>query len=541
MVHEGSTGFHTRTQPLQTDASFGRPASVLGSTGFFSRRHPDIAHHVHRHIWRFFLDSYVGGHVYVYGLNRPRTHRAHSYLHNHSREHKEDYRDRIQRAYYLNYCKTIVDIYVSTIFKKEVSRTTTSSDIKNFWNDVDRQGTRIDDYWREEVAVMSQVLGTQVVVVDMPSNPEGFASRQQEIDAGFKPYLSTVFPGDLIDYVLDENGDFEWVAYMELGPDTREPGDPADSNSLEDRMRFKVWTKTDWTLFDRDGNKIGGAEHHVGRVPVVLVINERTPYLEILGKSALEDIAFINREIFNVSSLEQEYIYRQCFPFLAWPMDDIAEEGRVKIGTGNFIPYPAQGSPGQYITPPTEPLKAQLEYQDKLREEIFRAAIVGGAEVEAGVIPSSGVAKAFDFHSQNQNIVRKARNLEAGERDIIDIVNRWMTGGDPVTPEIASVIYPTDFNIRAINDELGEAIQTIALNLGPTVNFHLKRRLANTIIPNLTEADALQVEKELKKIELTQAALMEAEVDGAMRDLTEPPEPPEPPEDEPPEPPEPEE
>ena len=56
--------------------------------------------------WRFYLNSYEGGRDYLEA----------GHLFRHFRENELDYQDRLMRSYYYNFCRTVVDTYVSHIF-----------------------------------------------------------------------------------------------------------------------------------------------------------------------------------------------------------------------------------------------------------------------------------------------------------------------------------------------------------------------------------------------------------------------------------------
>ena len=74
--------------------------------------------------------------------------------------------------------------------------------------------------------------------------------------------------------------------------------------------------------FEEDLQRIGliaSGEHRLGRVPLVTVYNVASRKYPRCGASALADIAPVNRSIFNWCSLNDEFLYRQCFNILAIP------------------------------------------------------------------------------------------------------------------------------------------------------------------------------------------------------------------------------
>jgi hypothetical protein len=99
----------TKKQILTTVKNTG-PITVRRSADGV-QRHPEYKAMLLR--WIFYLNSYEGGEDYVANTE---------YLFTHARETVEDRNYRLRRAVYYNYCRSIVDIYISHLFKKEIVR-----------------------------------------------------------------------------------------------------------------------------------------------------------------------------------------------------------------------------------------------------------------------------------------------------------------------------------------------------------------------------------------------------------------------------------
>ena len=87
-----------------------------------------------------------------------------------------------------------------------------------------------------------------------------------------------------------------------------------------------------------------------------------------------------------------------------------------------------------------------------------------------------------------------ARSLEQAERGIADLYFRWCQRRND-----AQLVYPREFSVKAVNDEVEEAIRVISLELSPTLNTCLASRLAKRILPNLPEEKHREIEKEIEK------------------------------------------
>ena len=58
--------------------------------------------------------------------------------------------------------------------------------------------------------------------------------------------------------------------------------------------------------------------------------------------------------------------------------------------------------------------------------------------------------------------------------------------------------YPREFSVKAVNDEIEEAIKVISLHLSPTLSTCLASRLAKRMLPNLPEKKRRRIEDEIE-------------------------------------------
>ena len=222
---------------------------------------------------------------------------------------------------------------------------------------------------------------------------------------------------------------------------------------------------------------------------VAAVRNERSLCRELAGISAIADIAPCCQKIYNLASLLDEFLYKQCFSFLAWPGDVNTEE----LGASNVATYdPQTRALPAYVSPPTDPASFIESQIDKNIEEIYRLARIH-YEGSHPRVAQSGFAKAMDFHDTDNALARKARNFEQAERDIAGLYFRWCARRND-----AQITYPREFSVRAINDEIEEAVRVISLDLSPTLNTCLAGRLARRLLPNLPDEKRREIESELQ-------------------------------------------
>lgn len=441
------------------------------------QRHPEYELMLPR--WLFFLNSYEGGPEYTENPD---------YLFSHSRETAEDRAFRLRRVVYYNYCKSIIDLYTSYIYKKEIVRESDNPYYLEFLRNVDSRGNDIDTFMSRYIAPLSQVFGVVFVVVDMPQVKEKLQTSYEERLLGIRPYASPLLPFYLVDWELDSFGNFRWVKIKEAVPSERSPF----SEYEQPEYAYRIWTKERWYLVDKHGKFLNpsgaeGEEHHLGVVPVVAVYNEHSFAHQLAGISALQDIAPCSQRIYNLASLLDEFLYKQCFSFLAWPGDVDVE----RLSTSNVITYdPEMKALPSYITPPTDPAKFIESQMEKTIQEIYRLARIKYTAVTSQA--ESGIARAIEFHDTNNTLAKKARNLQQAERDIAELFFLWIKEEND-----ARIVYPKEFNIRAINEEIEEAIKVMSLNLSKTLNARIGKRLVRTVLPTLNIAEERRIYEEI--------------------------------------------
>jgi len=436
--------------------------------------------------WTFYLDSYEGGEDYL---------RA-NYLFRHVKEDEGDFRDRIQRSYYYNFCRTVVDTYVAHIFRKANSiyrRGDDEKDYERFLSDVDARGNSMNTFMQEQVAPAAQIFGQVFVLVDKPRFKGELNSKAEERERGIRPYLAIMDPRDVMDFRLDSRGSLLWVRireprcpsgdpfYGENGsrsscPSSQKSFPEADLTRLqdgEDGCVYRTWTRQQWFLHDENSNLIEADEHNLGRVPLVTVFNVESRRYPGLGVSAISDISPINRSIYNWCSLNDEFLYRQCFNILVMP--EVPGVKRRKLGAGNALTYPIDASsPPHYIYPPVEPGEYLLKNIDAAIRQIYRLAVLGAVWGIDKPQSASGIARAYDLYQTNQNLVKKAKNLEQAEMEIGAIWGLW-EGKKNFKP---TVEYPIDFKISDVAEDLKNDFSVLQMNISESFNKALKRRAA---------------------------------------------------------------
>lgn len=461
---------------------------------FISQRHPLYSKHAAE--WSFFMDSFNGGSDYLKA----------DYLFSHTREPELDFAKRKERAYYYNYCEKSVELPISFVYQTDVVRSAENADVQSFLVNADRKGTSFSTLMQEQIAIPAGVYSHVLVIVDIPEDASESPSRLADVILGNHPYVSVYAPTDVLDWSQDVDGRFRWVRVRELAPETTEPtgmrGDPS--------YVYRTWTRDGWLLHNENGVRIGEGTHNLHEVPAVVVKVKDNKKDPIFGRSMIADIAYVNRAVFNWCSLVDEFSYEQAFPFLKLPIGkvngnvDIVAKKLKEAGAKRLFTYDGETDGPLWVSPPTEAsafLVGQIDAASRKIAELAKMQDFSAKETNA-----SGVAKAYDFHDQNASLAKIASNLEDAERKILRLAHKWVTDKDPSDEEVA-VEYPDDFNVKALNEEIDEAIALLSMEMGAKFNAEVKKKIVSRTFPDMDGATRAKVDEEICNPDMDPAPL----------------------------------
>lgn len=438
--------------------------------------------------WQFFLDSYECGRRYIKG----------KYLFQHPRELPGEYAARLKRAAPASHARSVINFYKALISRKEVSRTTDSPDLQFFFNvDADWEGHPLGWFIMQRVFPIAQAAGFAWVLVDMPKPLAPLESRADEIEQEIRPYIVRYKPTDVINWAVDISGAFTFVTLA-----------LKDANG---KAFYRVWSLDDVLTFDDKKKLVLTEPNELGKVPFVRVYNEQAVEEPNVGVSAIQNIAYWNRRIYNTDSLIDEFLHKQCFNIAILPAGIETEKGQVSVGNANAIKVPPNSTvQPSYLTPPVAP----AEYLLKTREEDIAAIYheAGLAMPQASIAEAkSGVALSYEFHNTNTLLADKAKNLQEGETAIARFVLEWLG-----TPDVEfTVKYETDFDVRDVQAELDQLERVLKLNLDwPSAKRERARRAVPHMFPNLEESERDKILEEINAETFLQTQQQQPEQGG---------------------------
>ncbi|MFA5092025.1 MAG: hypothetical protein WC483_05675 [Candidatus Paceibacterota bacterium] len=460
-----------------------------------SREHPDYTEN--KIDWAFYMKSFKGGSQYPSGN-----------LFSHRLENSEDYSNRLRRAYYLNFCKPLPNIYTDYIYKNRIKRPQVFS--KEF-TDIDKRGRSINDFARL-CSVLSGIYGHVHVLVDKSVDAEGISKADAK-----SPYAVIYKPENVVDWAFDENGNLLWVLLYEP---TYVDTDPMSARVTE--KRFRLLTQAGWEVWRADGDKETKLSFGVwpfatkGKIPFKTCFNADADN-DMIGESMLRDIAPINRIIFNWCSLIDEQFERQTFSQLVTPDTGTGEgtggSDAKKIATATAFTFPADSKfPPMYIGPNTDNSRVIWEVIEKHITEIYRHAMLDKGDTSI-IHAQSGVAKAYEFVDTNQALVTKAQYMERFEGELYDAFGLWTNQKID-----APVEYAKEFDIISVEREIKNAFDIVAEGISDTLKKALYKRVARKALPSADDKTFKTIDAEIDALPAAEKTDLEVSEDDGTKE-----------------------
>lgn len=424
--------------------------------------HPDYMENAAK--WSKYRALYEGRDVY-------------RFIHRHIRESDVSYQLRVKRGYFYDYCESIVDLMVDYIYCSSIIRKHDGGELfDEIYRNADLRGTSYQDFM-QQAATSAQVDGHVGILADAPPMGGGVMSERQRRESGKRPYLALYSASQIRDWDCDEFGRFRWVKLCMPSNADRPFTTTVGSNDRE----YLIYTRARWDRYRVSkgiGNEdkvtyLGGGEHTLGKVPLVILRNKKHLSHEWFGLSALRYIADINIALMNWASFGDEEIANRCLNILVAKRDE--NDKGLEISQYNVLEHDAETEAGvpRYLVPGETPLKMIREWIMMARDEIYRLAKMGGSTGLLGVREAtSGVAYAYEFNETNQALAGKAAALEKGEIEIHQLLAEWT--GAAFDGEI---MYPREFGVDDFLTELSIMFQARESLTSETALRELEKRL----------------------------------------------------------------
>jgi len=426
------------------------------------REHPEYL--ALKHVWRRYRDLYIGG-------ERLKLH-AQEYLLPRQREPGDVYTERLSRVFYENYIGSIVDWYSATLFRREpvVTFDGTNSRGKEFFSalmdEVDLKGTGLNDFFRTQF-VDGLITGSSYVLVDFPRTEKRVGTRAEEDALGAsRAYLVNYSAEDIINWNLDEVGNFDWVVIR-------------TKLIKKDRVEDADWkTETRWSYYDKQSfklySRVDGAIRLVDEGTHALAKLNRVPLFDLRipeGLWMLNRAGLLQLEHFNKSNALSWALTMGLF---AMPVVYSDRDWSQIVGESYYIQLAPDDKFG-WTEPEGKVFQIAQDNLKRLQEEIYRVCYLAqaGGSLDAGGM-QSGVSKQLDF-SITQEVLRAYGDA------MKDLMRRVLTSIEAAREDgiAISVTGMDEFDITDFGTELSDAQALLGLGVdSPTLKKEIFKKLA---------------------------------------------------------------
>jgi len=462
-------------------------------------------------LWDLYLDSVKGGLDFINDTN----------LFSHRLEDSSDFSERTDRAYYLNFCETIVRLYNTYIFKEKIERPPDDS-LDAFRKNVDGRGTGISEFV-DKVGFFSSAFGAMHVLVDMPIAPKKRLTKADVKKGNLQPYCTLVYPSQLRDWSFDSQGNLQWIILESIYYNDLDP-----YKEREEETHYKLITRENWTIEDKNGDPVtfadgspSNGDNKLGIIPLITLYH-RDMDDDKVGESMLKDIVYINRIIMNWCSCLDEQIERHTFSQLIYPDDGrLVEESESsddplrKIGTSYILTFPSDsGQPPQFISPDVSNISVIWNLIVDHVKEIYRISGLIGSSDDM-YVSRSGRAAQMGFLGVNSALADKAKKYEKFENDLNKLV--YLQLGKNVE-EGKDVKYSESFDITSLGEEIDDSLKVMERNFSPTLNKTMQKNIARKAIPLAPIDIRKTVEEEIESGDGIVGPLGGVDEEGSMED-----------------------
>lgn len=225
-----------------------------------------------------------------------------NYLDQFLREDNSDYNKRKLKANLDNYVFRTCDSIKNIIFRKPISTDNVTNNELKTWleEDIDLNGNDINEF-SKKVLVNAVRDGKSYILVDSPIIPDDVVTKADEADAKVRPYLVNIKRADLINWDMDEFGQYTMVLFNESYVVK------SGLFGVEKKVQQKAMFNDGTTIIFRDDKEYLRFEREVKEITLIEVDDKDIP--------PLLDMAKLNITQMNRMSEQDNYVRIGSCPF----------------------------------------------------------------------------------------------------------------------------------------------------------------------------------------------------------------------------------
>ncbi|MDD5729202.1 MAG: hypothetical protein PHV59_11630, partial [Victivallales bacterium] len=461
-------------------------------------------------LWKRSAHAYSGGAAYIDQA-----------LIKHVSEIDLEFAERRRRAYYFNYPRKIARLITHYVLSSDPQRQNADTDMVE---DFSRGGLRANEVMRQ-FSTLLNVYGSAWMLIEMPRF-EGEIDPVRKARERLRPYAVAVSPLAVADWEYGSDGRLDWAIIEENTAGSSNPFEPPVFRKCR-----RLWTRNDWTLFEKDlstGNVIlrEHGEHALGAVPLVHAVEA-----DGFGMDAnhwFEDIVRISDAILNNESEAQMNIVKQMFGILIISENFVRSARQPQLKPDHFEFEPHENPPkfshvlarsaaiwestdekgiSRYISPSGTETSHIREENINLKKEMFD--IVGMAVQRESPSSQTAESKAWDHQNVKQFLVSRVDILEQAEIKCWELMNLWDS-----TVRIPEVVYNREFAIVNLKESIDALLGLNSITAGGEYHREISRAAVSilekikkitpearkTILEEINSIDAGIANEEVKNV-----------------------------------------
>ena len=372
------------------------------------------------------------------------------YLPQNPMELDDSWRGRVSRSVYTPLVNRVIRTAVGLIMRKPIRLDGDDFWTDEFSKDVDRQGTGLDEFVRNQL-FLSIAYGHSSWLVDFPEG-KGIRTLLDQQQAQLRPYFVPVDPWSVIGWRQDPRKDLGALQQVRI---KEVVSIPKGRFGNEFKQRVRVMEPDHWEVWERQDDgpvtwiKIEEGPIELDQVPMVTTYSGKVGTL--FSKPPMAELAHLNLAYAQRHSDLIQALHIAAQPLLILKgFDDQADP--VGLSVNNALLLPPEGD-AKYVEPASSAFDAQRAELEALADAIKSLGLAVLREDKNGV--ESGKAKALDRLDSNSMLAVLSKDLEQTLQQAFNLAGQYM-GMEPPT-----VVIDRDFDVEPIDGQTMTAINTL--------------------------------------------------------------------------------
>jgi len=385
---------------------------------------------------------------------------------------------------------------------------------------VDLKGTPMNAFMGIDVLTELLVMGKVGVYVDMPK----IVGPTLADTVGARPYLYSYKREDILSWEESRPGELGQFRAILLRDYATEYKSVYRGLSLpcDGFERFRLVWRSDeddliyYHFYNKEGDPVDEKGNPATFEPVPLNLPEIPFTILDIGDSLLTDVYKHQIALLNLTSSDIAYALKANFPFYVEQRDfnriapshlkpstnpdnqgmagdQRASDAEIKVGASHGRAYDIKAQAPEFIHPSSEPLKASMQLQEKLEDEIRKLVNLAVAN-KVGHRAKSAEAMKLSDQGLEAGLSYIGLVLEGAEQKI----TKYWAAYENVNvskQEIALVKYPDRYSLKDDKDRIDESekLAELAYTIpGETSKRELYKIIANKLLGGKIDLDQLE-------------------------------------------------